>query len=404
MTNSIWFDTKGAETSADDSIAKEVDVAIIGGGILGASAAYFLSKRKNLKVALIEQKHLAFGSSGRNAGFVLRGIETYYNTCIEKYGREKAKYIYAFAEESQAVLRNFAAECKTGFDYDPCGSYVLADSIEELEDLEESHELLKEDGFSVELIKADPIERGYYGALLNGGDFGIHPVKLVSALVEFSGVDLLENETVRRIETKRANNKILIHCSNQKVLADKVLLGTNSYTPFLDPWFSPKLQVVRAQMLSTFPLKQEILDRVCYANYGWIYFRQLKDKRLLLGGKRNTQLAEEVGLADMVTAPIQNALEEYLADRFPEAAGVPIQHRWSGTLAFTADGLPLIGRHPQHPEVYFAVGCNGHGMGYSTNMAQQLVAFSLDGKDPGLFNVNRASLKKPTIADDDDGP
>ncbi len=404
MTNSIWFDAKGTEARSENSLPIEVDVAIIGGGILGTSCAYFLSKRKNLKVALIEQKCLAYGSSGRNAGFVLRGIETYYNTCIDKYGREKAKYIYAFAEESQAVLRQFAKECNINFDYDPCGSYVLADSIEELEDLEKSYELLKEDNFSVEIIKADPIDRGYYGALLNGGDFGIHPVKMVRALAEYSGVNVLENESVMRIETKRSSQQALIHCTNKKVLADKTLIATNAYTPFLEPWFAPKLQVARAQMLSTYPLKEEILDRVCYANYGWIYFRQLKDKRLLLGGKRNTQLNEEVGLGDIVTAPIQLALEEYLADRFPEAAGVPIQYRWSGSMAFTADGLPLLGKHPQHPEVYFAVGCNGHGMGYSTNMAQQLVSFALDGKPLGLFDINRSTLKRPTIADDEDGP
>jgi len=406
MTNSIWFDSKSAEARSEDAPVKEVDVAIVGGGILGASCAYFLSKRKNLKVALIEQKCVAYGSSGRNAGFVLRGIETYYNQCIEKYGREKAKYIYSFAEESQAVLRRFASECKIDFEYDPCGSLVLADSIEELEDLEKSYDLLKQDGFGVELIKADPIDRGFYGAILNGGDFGIHPVKMVRALVEFSKVELLENESVQRIESKRSSNKTLIHTSSQKILAGKTLLATNAYTPYLEPWFAPKLQVARAQMLSTYPLKSEILDRVCYANYGWIYFRQLKDKRLLLGGKRNVQLQEEVGLADIVTAPIQFALEEYLADRFPEAAGVGIQHRWSGAMAFTADGLPLLGRHPQHPEVYFAVGCNGHGLGYSTNMAQQLVLMAMDGKEPGVFCANRSSLKNsnPTIADDVDGP
>lgn len=406
MTNSIWFDSKSAEARSEDAPITEYDVAIIGGGILGASCAYFLSRRKKMKVALIEQKCVAYGSSGRNAGFVLRGIETYYNQCIEKYGREKAKYIYSFAEESQAVLRRFAEECKIDFEYDPCGSLVLADSIEELEDLENSYELLKQDGFAVEVIKADPIDRGFYGALLNNGDFGIHPVKMVRALVDFSRVELFENESVQRIESKRSSEKTLIHTSNQKILASKTLIATNAYTPYLEPWFGPKLQVARAQMLSTFPLKNEILDRVCYANYGWIYFRQLKDKRLLLGGKRNTQLEEEVGLADIVTAPIQIALEEYLADRFPEAAGVGIQHRWSGAMAFTADGLPLLGRHPQHPEVYFAVGCNGHGLGYSTNMAQQLVSLALDGKEPGVFDANRSSLKNtnPAIVDDIDGP
>ncbi|QQR60081.1 MAG: FAD-binding oxidoreductase [Candidatus Melainabacteria bacterium] len=406
MTNSIWFDSKGREARTEDSPVKEFDVAIIGGGILGVSCAYFLSKRKNLKVALIEQKCLAYGSSGRNAGFVLRGIETYYNQCIDKYGREKAKYVYAFAEESQAVLRRFVDECKIDFEYDPCGSYVLADSIEELEDLEKSYELLRQDGFGVELIKADPTDRGFYGALLNGGDFGIHPVKLVRALAQFSKVELLENEPVQRIETQRSSQKTLIHTNNEKILAGKTLIATNAYTPYLEPWFGPKLQVARAQMLSTYPLKNEILDRVCYANYGWIYFRQLKDKRLLLGGKRNTQLQEEVGLADIVTAPIQIALEEYLTDRFPEAAGVGIQYRWSGSMAFTSDGLPLLGKLPQHPEVYFAVGCNGHGMGYSTNMAQQLVALALDGKEPSVFCANRSSLKNSnsTLCDDVDGP
>lgn len=399
MTLPVWLDE--TPEVVETRTAERFDVVIIGGGIIGAGCAYILSQRHNLKVALVESGKIAHGSSGRNGGFVLRGTQTYYNNAAKLYGRETAANVFRFAEENQRLIREFAEKFGNCFDYEPCGSYLLACSLEELEDLAESAQLMQEDGFALQLLKEDPLERDFYGAVVNPNDVGINPVKFVRALTSASNVRLLENETVVRVEYEGA---VSVQTAARTLRCDKALLATNAYTPLLLSWFTDKVQPARGQALVTKPLRKQIVDKLCYANYGWEYFRQLKDNRLLLGGCRQLYLGEEVGYADMTTKPVQTALQAYLKDRFSDIAGVPIDYRWSGLMGFTADGLPLVGEFEQVPGLFYAVAFNGHGLGYGLNMSKLLVEMALDGKSPGIFDSNRKSLSKTQPATTQKGP
>ena len=402
MTLPVWLDE--TPEVVESKTAERFDVVIIGGGIIGAGCAYMLSRRQNLKVALVESGKLAHGSSGRNGGFVLRGIQSYYNNAIKLYGRPTASQVIQFAEENQRLIKEFVDKFGNCFDYEDCGSYLLACSLEELEELSESAQLMREDGFDLEFLKEDPLERDYYGAMVNPLDVGINPVKLVRALASASHARIFENETVVRIEY---DGNVSVQTAARTLRCDRALLATNAYTPLLLSWFTDKLQPARGQALVTKPLRKQILDKLCYANYGWEYFRQLSDNRLLLGGCRQMFLNEELGYADMTTKQVQNALQGYLKDRFPDVAGVAIDYRWSGLMGFTADGLPLVGEHDQIPGLFFAVGFNGHGLGYGLNMSKLLVNMALEGEAAGIFDIGRASLtaQKPVgIAAHQKGP
>ncbi len=392
MTLSYWLDAH------NEKVSGEVDIAIVGGGIMGASAAFWLGKRKDLKVALLEGQDVGCGASGRSGGLVLRGIVAYYNQAVRVYGRQTTREIFQLNEETLRHLSELVRLHGNTFQYEQCGSYLLACSLEELQSLEESAQLMSEDGFEAEYLRQDPIRRDYYGALFNPSDAGVHPVLLIKTLLDLSRVSVFERESVYRLEPLSSGG-VLVHTPCRVLKCGLVLLATNAYAPLLEPWFLPKLQAVRGQILVTRPLKKRILDRLCYANYGFEYFRQLADNRLLLGGCRQPFRLEEVGYADMVTQPVQSALKHYLKDRFPDVAGIAFDYRWSGTMAFTSDGLPLIGQLPELPDVYFAVGCNGHGLGYSLSIADLLVRVALDSADPGVFAVNRSSSFQEHVAD-----
>ncbi len=379
MTISFWQDQSNKPR-------EKFDVVIVGGGIMGAGSAYWLAKR-GLRVCIVESQHVASGASGRNAGFLLRGIHTYYNEAVRRYGRDNASMLFRFTEENVQLIAEFAKQTSQSFDYEPSGSYLLACSLEELHDLDESHQLMVEDGFAAEYLKQDPLDRNYYGALHNACDGGVNPAKLVKALIAQSGAQLYDGEAVSSVEKEK--NSLLVSTANRIVECDKVLLATNAYSQLLEPWFENRVQPIRGQILVTQPLRKRVLDKVCYANYGWEYFRQLPDGRLLLGGCRQLFQELEVGYADCVSPPVQASLESYLKDRFPEAAGVPIDYRWSGIMAFTEDGLPLVGELERMPNVYFAVGCNGHGFSYGLNLSRLLVDMAVDGKDAGIFSSRR---------------
>ena len=400
MTLPIWLD----ERASGEEILDEVDVAIIGGGIIGASCAYLLrnsDSTKDLKVALFESRSIASGSTGRNAGFVLRGIQAYYNHAVKLYGREIAREVFRFAEENQRQIKVFAQAVKDegGLDFElaECGSYLLACSLDELDDLKQSAKLMEEDGFRCEFIVKDPIDRDFYGALYNPGDFAINPVKLARSLIARSSAHVFENEEVSSVKKSASGGKLVISTPKRSLTANRVLLATNAYAPLGSYALAEKLNIIRGQILVTKPLKKrlEAMESICYANYGFEYFRQLPDNRMLLGGCRQQFMEEERGFGDTVTRPVQAALESYLKHRFPECAGIPVDYRFSGLMAFTNDGLPLVGEHEGLPGVFCAVGCNGHGLGFGMNLARMLVNVALNGASAGSFSVARESLKKP---------
>jgi gamma-glutamylputrescine oxidase len=393
MTLPVWLDDT-PEAGAPKR-EERFDVVIIGGGLIGAGCAYLLSQRDNMKVALVESGKIAHGSSGRNGGFVLRGIQSYYNNAVKLYGRKTAAEVYRFAEENQAMIKQFVEKYGNCFDYETCGSYLLACSLEELEELAESADLMRDDGFDLEFLKEDPLERDFYGAMVNPLDVGINPVKLVRALAVASNARIFEDDTVVRIEYDGA---VSVQTASRTLKCERALLATNAYTPLLVSWFVDKIQPARGQAMVTKPLRKRILDRLCYANYGWEYFRQLSDNRLLLGGCRQLFLNEELGYADMTTKSVQGALQSYLKDRFPDVAGVQIDYRWSGLMGFTADGLPLVGESEQIPGLFFAVACNGHGLGYGLNMSKLIVEMAMDGESAGIFDANRPSLATGKLA------
>jgi gamma-glutamylputrescine oxidase len=393
MTVSYWQDAHRTK------LTEEVDVAIVGGGIMGAASAYWLSQRSGLKVAVLEAQRRGWGASSRNGGFVLRGLFAYYNQAVAAYGRDIARQLLVLNQETQTHLAEFVNQHGNRFFYEPSGSYLLACSLEELQALEESAQLMVEDGFDVEYLKTDPLKRDYYGALFNRCDVGVHSGLLVDSLFETAGFPVYDGDPVWRIE-RGESGSIRVLTTQREIVCSRLLLVTNAYAPLLEPWFAGKLHPVRGQVLVTKPLKKRILDTLCYANYGWEYFRQLPDNRFLLGGCRQTFRSEEVGYADMVTQPVQTALHNYLRDRFPEAAAVPVDYRWSGVMAFTKDELPIVGELVHQPLLageeiepvpgaFYAVGCNGHGMGYSFALSKLLVAVALDGISPGIFAAER---------------
>lgn len=385
MTISLWLDNRHKSS-------ENFDLVIVGAGIAGAAAAYWLSKRKSLKIAVVDGGGIAGGASGRNAGFVLRGIVAYYNKAVERYGREVAQWIFRFNEETQAHLLEFITRHGNAFSYIQSGSYLLASSLEELAELEQSATLMKEDDFQVEYMKEDPLERGFYGAIFNPHDAGVNPYQLVQALLETSDVAVFQSEPVHKIQSSK--DTCLVHTQNRVISCSKVLLTTNVYLPHLFPELRSLIQAVRGQVIVTRPLEETILEKLCYANYGYEYFRQLPDKRFLLGGCREPFAKDETGYEDVVTSDVQAALLAYLKDKFPEVAGASIDYRWSGTMAFTRDGLPIMGAIKDKPGLYYLAGCNGHGLGYSLALSKLLVEFALDDAEPGIFDAKRFQLEK----------
>lgn len=336
------------------------DVVVVGGGITGISLAYWLG-RGGADVLVLERARLAAGASGRNAGFLLAGVASSYADAVTKHGRGLAAEVWAFTIENNqrlAQLLGGRAGWRGG------GSWTLAASPEEAATLKTSAQLLREDGLPGEWVPAAGAPGPGLGGLLNPADGELQPVELVALLADTATALVLEGIEVVGVEP--SGSGVRVQTTGGEVGAGAVVLATNGYTRQL--LSAVAINPVRGQMLAT-EAAQPVSERPVYTEHGFVYWRQLVDRRVLIGGFRHRALADETGYDERPTQAVQRHLDAHL-----HALGVtaPVTHRWAGVMGFTPDGLPLVGPVPGAPGVYLCAGYSGHGMGFAFNCARLL--------------------------------
>jgi glycine/D-amino acid oxidase-like deaminating enzyme len=332
------------------------DVLVIGGGIAGVSLLHHLGLRK-LDCVLLERSHLAAGASGRNAGFLLAGVAASYADAVRAFGRDKAREVWRLTNENHEAMIEVVEGHEVG--YRRAGSATLASSDEEGRQLEESAQLLREDGF----------EAQWDGSrLINPGDGEANPAAVVGALARQAPPGAIR-EGVEVIAIEPAQVGVTVHAGGRECRAGLVLLATNAYTSLLVPEIG--IAPTRAQMLAAAPIRGRVCDLPTYSHHGYRYWRQLAGGEVLIGGWRDTLMETEVGYEERPTPGIQAHLDAQLK-RLSSAAR--ITHRWAGIMGFTESGLPLVGPVAGMPNVHVCAGFNGHGMGFAFMCAKQLVA------------------------------
>jgi glycine/D-amino acid oxidase-like deaminating enzyme len=380
----------------------EADVAIVGGGITGSATALWLA-REGARVALVEGRRIAAGASGRNGGFLLSGTAETYAAAVKRYGREQTRRIWAFNVANHDAASELAAELMgRGW---PCGfrrtgSLRIAACEAERAELDESLALLREDGW-----EAEPVTRGalppslraaYVGATFYPRDGEIQPARFVrgiARLAEGAGATIYEDSPVTDVSPTGAG--WAVRTAGGEVRAPKALLATNAWLPELGrrlglAWLAGAVAPTRGQMLATSPVAERLFDCPCYADQGYQYWRQLPDGRLVVGGWRNASFATENSDDETPNPLVQDRLEDFVRSTLG-LPDVQIEQRWAGIMAFSPDGLPLIGAIPDLQGCYVAGGYTGHGNAYAIRAGRVVAALMLGRAHPdvGLFDPAR---------------
>jgi gamma-glutamylputrescine oxidase len=359
------------------------DVVVVGAGVCGAAAVWALAQA-GVSVAWVESRGVSSGASGRNAGFVLQGTCERYSRAVALCGRERARMVHESSRENHAAMANVIRELGIDCGYMKRGSLQLACSAEEEGELLESAALLREDGFSSEVRQGPTLEPLYRDAGFRVGvhiadDGELDPTRFVRGVARAAinrGVALYENSPVLALDAP-APGDVTVRTAGGEVRAQIALLCTNAWAGELAPWLANKVDPVRGQMLATAPVPQ-LFPCPVYADHGYDYWRQDEHGRIVLGGWRNLDPDGETGTAEVLHPGIQARMEEFLA-RFPPMRGVPITHRWSGTMGFSRDGMPIVGAVPGLPGALAAVGFTGHGFGFAWLCGSALSELVMEG-------------------------
>ncbi len=359
-------------------LPSRADVVVVGGGITGVSALRWLALR-GVDAVLLERERLAAGASGRNAGFLLMGVAANYATAVRSYGRDVAREVWSFTADNHALL----AEVLRGrAGYARRGSLVLAASAEERALLAESAALLAEDSLPGRFVAP--------GALRNDADGEVDPAAAVGCIAAATpGARIHEGVAVLGLDA--SPGAVRVHTSGGEITAGAVVLATNAYTAALVPHVP--IAPVRAQMLATAPVDAPVAERPTYAHWGYRYWRQRDDGRVLLGGWRDTAVDEELGTDAVANPRVQRHLDAHLRDGLDVAA--PVTHRWAGIMGFSPDELPLVGAVPELPGVHVCGGYTGHGMGFAVNATRVLVDHLVDGAPiPPWLRADRLPVRR----------
>ncbi len=369
---SFWLTRRGP--------AAEADAVVVGGGIVGLSTAWWLARLApaGFRVVLLEARSLASRASGRNAGFLLTGTPEPFSEVASALGRERALALWHLSRENRERVRAELLDSgAVDADFLPEGSWIAAlapdgDGAEagrrQEAALAASCEALRGEGFDCVWRDAAAVRRASGSGRLGGGMFqprdgGLDPVRLCRGLAASGGFEVRTGSPAHALEPAggREGERVRVVADGGDLVAPHVVVALNAYAPALLPSLAARVRPVRAQMLATAPGGRPLAG-VWYVDDGHEYLRQLADGTVVLGGARQTAADEEVGLLEAPTARVQGALERFLAAAFPHLAGRPVVRRWAGIMAFTADGLPLVGDVPEVPGALYAAGFNGHGM------------------------------------------
>ncbi|MDB6178620.1 FAD-binding oxidoreductase [Paracoccus sp. Z330] len=362
------------------------DVAVIGGGYTGLSAALHLA-RAGLDVALVEAHRVGFGASGRNGGQIGSGQRQEIDWLERHLGTDQAAHLWSLAQEAKALVRSLAKEagvpirdgvvhaCRNQAEIDHANS--MAAHLRQAYGYE-SIELLDRDGLAA-MLGSD----AYRGGDVDWGAGHVHPLNLALGMARLAGeagVRLYENTYVSRVtHATRAGEKTIVHCDAGQITCDHLVLAGNGYLGQIEPKVAARVMPINNYIVATEPLGDrfpDVLPRntaVADTKFVVNYWRLDDERRLIFGGGETVTYRFPRDIAAVV--------RPHLAAIYPQLADIPLTHAWGGTLAITMNRMPCFARPA--PNCLSASGFSGHGVALAT-LSGQLMAKAIAGQASGF--------------------
>lgn len=358
----------------------EADVAIIGGGYTGLSAAWHLSK-KGRRCVVLEAQGLGYGASGRTGGQVVPRFKSTFPELERAFGRDMALSMHRMAHE--AVDRVEATVTELGLE---CGfrRFGHVTPIQHASDLARFEAdctwLAREAGDTnprmlasgeVSRVVGSPIYRGGYLEPRGGA---LHPLEYCLGMANaLAARGIAIHAFTPALEWRVESDRVVIRVPRAKVRAQKLILATNAYSDATPAGEALKRRVVPivSSQIATAPLPPDIRATILPdentatdAKRLTHYYRVMNDRRMVFGGR--------AGASNSESPVIFRRLERELLGLFPQLRGIPVEYRWSGRVAVTLDGFPHLGWLREH--VAYGMGYNGRGIALSALFGHRLAA------------------------------
>ena len=378
-----WWEAAQPKQIRVTSPVDSTDVAIVGSGYAGLSAALELA-RSGTKTIVFDKEAIGFGASTRNGG--LLSTEPKFagkNELTHRFGGELAERILEDGRQSFSTLASTIKQEGINCALERNGRFVGAHCPRAYQKLAGRLRQYEKEGLSgFELI---PRERQheiigdsnyYYGGLYEPDGGSLHPglyhAGLVNACLR-ANVALSANTDVMSI--KRNTSGFVVSTSLGEVTCREVVIATNGYTGALAPWQRRRVVPVGSYIVVTEVLGEALVESMfrgfcTMSNTQRVlfYYRPTPDhKRVMFGGRANFTAVDHVTFA--------TRLHDYMSRVYPQLRDTKISHAWTGNVAFSFDYLPHMGINEG---VHYLMGCNGSGVAMMTYLGRQTALKILD--------------------------
>ncbi|HEV7415586.1 MAG TPA: FAD-dependent oxidoreductase [Tianweitania sediminis] len=392
----LWTRTARSALTADLNLPHTVELAVIGGGFTGMTAAREIAKAGR-SVAVLEASQVGAGASGMNAGFVVPNFAKADPVAVRaKLGAERGGALLRLVGDgANAVFRTIQED---GIECDARQTGWLNPAYGEAsaEMLKARAALWQDMGRPVSFLNATEIrdQTGmdiYSGALLDAEGGTIHPLDYVRGLatsVQRRGGTVHENQRVDTIVREGGRWRLTMR-SGATLLAGKVLLCTNAFTTGAASRMGRSVVPLRVYQIATTPTDHAIVDRIARdgrpvgdTRQNLFTYRLDRDNRLISGG----MAAVPIGAFGRVGRSVSERLSTELG--LPKAVEPEVV--WTGTAAMTPDFLPRI--HQMGEGWFGGIGCNGRGIAMTAQLGRVLARAAM-GETPHALPIPLRPLR-----------
>lgn len=371
----------------DDSrltpLPEKVDVAILGGGYTGLSAARAFAQR-GLRAAVLEAETIGWGASSRNGGMVLTGLKIGMKKVAKRYGLETAKRLFRCSLDSIDTVEQIIREESIDCGFHRSGHLFVASKPVHYDAFKQDAEFMASTfDHAVRLVPQDRLQdeigsSAYYGAIVDEASAGLNPAQYVAGLAraaEKAGATLHTHARVTAIA--RDAGRFRVETERGTVSAESVLVGTAGYTGDVVKKLQRKIIPVGSFIIATErlpdPLARELIpkQRMIFDSMHYLNYFRLWENRMIFGGR--AAFFPENKNTIRRSAEI---LRREMVEVYPQLSNAKVEYVWGGTLDFAFDMMMHVG---EIDGIYYSLGYAGHGVALATHLGKTVAEAMMNG-------------------------
>ncbi len=393
--SNYWLTTASMPaTGTAQPLPDHADIAVIGAGFTGLSAARTLARR-GARVVVLEAETIGWGASSRNGGMVLTGLKIGTGKLIANYGRERARQMYAASLASIDCVEQLIREETIACDFSRSGHLEVACKQKHFDAFARQADVIaREFNHSLRIVPRYELETEigssiYYGGLVDEVSAGLNPARYVAGLAQAAlraGAGICERARLESMEREPRSGLAgwRLRTSRGTLWAREVFVGTSGYTGAATPALRRRIIPIGSYIITTEVLPEDIArqlsprNRMIYDSKNYLYYYRLTpDRRLLFGGR--AAFFPESAASIRKSAEI---LRRGMTGVYPQLRHAKVDYVWGGTLDFAFDIMPHAG---QMDGIYFALGYAGHGVAMATWQGQKMAELIAGDKPDNPF-------------------